>query len=104
MTTSFPNGLLTINPKMVDNCSLNTQRSPSSLPSQAKRPIDRTIIIKKMSEDEVKKRIALGKLIRLASIKNIQVKTTPELSNSLFRTFMQRRLWINLMDQVKRNR
>ena len=104
MTTSFPNGLLTIKPKMVDNCSLNTQRSPPSLPSQAKRPIDRTIIIKKMSEDEIKKRIALGKLIRLAAIKNIQVKTTPELSDSLFRTVMQRRFWINLMDQVKRNR
>lgn len=42
----------------------------------------------------------LGRAVRIAAIKNAEIKQSPVRSNSLFQTLLQRRLWFSLMDEL----
>lgn len=45
-------------------------------------------------------RAELGKAVRLAAMKNAEIKRNPKRSNSLSHTLLQRRLWFSLMDKL----
>lgn len=45
-------------------------------------------------------RAELGKAVRLAAMKNAEIKRNPRRSNSLSHTLLQRRLWFSLMDKL----
>lgn len=42
----------------------------------------------------------LGRAVRVAAVKNAEIKQSPVRANSLFQTLLQRRLWFSLMNEL----
>ena len=50
---------------------------------------------------QVNKRVLLGKVIRVAAIKNAAFQKEPKRSGSLLQSLLQRRLWFSLVNDLK---